>query len=337
MHPSDSSREEKATQGIVFSNTMAQGIVFKKSQGHYAVHAQNKLVDCSLSNKLRKQLLYPIAAPTSISPHVVAVRDIREVDPVAIGDVVEFVDAGAGCGVITQVLPRKNKLARVAAGFKPIEQVIVANIDQIVIVCAVAQPKPDWGLLDRYLAGSEAANIPAVICFTKTDLIDEKEFARVAQIYQEIGYPVMLTSTANDCGIDEFKNALRGRVSVLLGQSGVGKTSLLNTIQPGLGLRVKEVSRYWNKGKHTTSYLEMFPLDIGGGVVDTPGMREFSLWQINDAELDYLFREMRPYLGRCKFRADCTHSHEPGCAIRAAVDAGAISERRYKNYLGMKE
>ncbi len=314
-----------------------QGTVFKKSQGKYSVQVNGRTVVCSISNQLRKQLEYPIAAPTSITPHVVAVREIKQVDPVAVGDVVAFVDAGAGAGMITEVLPRRNQLTRRAAGPKPLEQVIVANVDQIVIACAAAQPKPDWGLLDRYLAGAEACDIPALIAFTKMDLVSPEIFAAEARVYERIGYTVILTSTAHSLGIEEFKRGLAGKVSALIGESGVGKTTLLNAIEPGLGLRVKEVSRYWNKGKHTTTHLEMFPLDGGGSVVDTPGMREFGLWKIDAADLAELFPEMRAYLGTCKFGVDCTHSHEPGCAIKAAVEAGQIATRRYKSYLSMRQ
>src|SRR5437867_7796661 len=203
MYPSDHSSPEEV---------YAQGIVFKKSQGQYSVHSDGRVVHCAISNRLRKQLEYPIAAPTSLHHRVVAVHDIRAVDPVAVGDAVLFVDAGSNTGLITHVLPRRNKLARVAAGFKPIEQVIVANVDQIVVVCSVAQPKPDFGLVDRHLAGAEASEIPALLCFTKTDLRDDAPFD-AARIYEQIGYPVIHTSVANGMGIAEFREALRGRVS----------------------------------------------------------------------------------------------------------------------------
>lgn len=317
--------------------TTHQGTVFRKAQGQYSVHAGGRMVACSLSSKLRKQLVYPTAAPWSIRPHVVSVEDIRMVDPVAIGDAVRFVDAGDSDGMITEVLPRRNALARRAAGAKPIEQVIVANVDQVVPVFAAANPTPKWELLDRQLAGAEAAELPAVICITKLDLVRTEAIAQEVQTYRKIGYRVICTSTVTGEGVEEFKAALRGRASVFAGTSGVGKTSLLNRVQPELGLRVNEVSRHTGKGKHTTSHLEMFALDIGGSVIDTPGMREFGVWNVDSDDMDSLFAEIRPYVGRCRFGMDCSHTHEPGCAIKAAVAAGEISERRYRSCIKMMQ
>jgi ribosome biogenesis GTPase len=267
------------------------------------------------------------------------VHDIGEVDPVAIGDRVRFVKAGDGGergGMIVEVLPRRNRLSRLAAGPKPIEQVIVANVDQVVAVFSVRQPRPKWALLDRYLAAAEAAEVRALICVTKVDLArgDDIPDMEVFATYEGLGYRTLLTSIVTGEGIESLAQAIGGRVSVLIGKSGVGKTSLLNAVQPGLGLRVREVSQATGKGRHTTSHLEMFPLDGGGGVVDTPGMREFGLWHdASEGGLASLFVEMRPYIGTCRFRLDCSHSHEPGCAIKDAVEAGEIARLRYRNYL----
>ena len=318
-----------------------QGIVFKKSQGNYFVHADGRTVTCAISNRLRKVLVYPTAAPTSLHHRVREVKNIQSVDPVAVGDVVQFADAGHATGLITEVLPRKNKLVRRSAvpmpGAHAFEQVIVANVDQVVAVMAAANPVPKWELLDRYLAAAEAAGIPALICLTKTDLMDGVELRDELSNYRRLGYPMALSSAETGEGIEALKSALAGRVSVFVGKSGVGKTTVLNAIQPGLGLRVNEVNRVTGKGKHTTTHLEMFDLDFGGQVVDTPGMREFGLWQFDDEELGHAFVEMRPYLGVGKFGVDCTHDHEPGCAVKAAVEADAISPRRYQSYLRMRE
>jgi ribosome biogenesis GTPase len=315
-----------------------QGVVFKKLLGRYTVQTDSRVIDCSISSRLRKELIYP-TADVSSNPHqrVQAVKDIHMVDPVAIGDIVSFVEAGDGTGLIKEVLPRKNKLVRYAAGPKPLEQVIAANIDQMVLIVAAAQPQPKWSLLDRYLATAEADGIRALICITKMDLAKKKGLLETVQIYQEIGYPVLLTSVVTGQGIPEFKEALQQRVSALVGMSGVGKTSLLNVIQPGLGLQVKEISQATGKGTHTTTHLEMFPLDGGGSVVDTPGMKLLGLWDVEEIDLDSLFVEMRPYVGRCRFRLDCTHSHEPGCAIKEAVERGDISQLRYENYLQIRQ
>ncbi len=321
---------------ITQSNTL-DGTVFKKSQGTYFLHADAGDVTCAISNQLRKELVYPIAAPTSVRQHVVAVREIQEVDPVAIGDQVAYIPDGHGQGLIVAVRPRKNKWVRRAAGFQPLEQVIVANLDQVVAVMAAADPAPKWGLLDRYLVAAEAAELPAVICLTKMDLANEKELRDELDNYRKLGYQVILSSMITGEGMDEVKEMLRDKLSVFIGKSGVGKSSLLNALQPGLGLRVKEVSASTHKGKHTTTHLEMFDLSWGGHVVDTPGMREFAFWQIKPEELPALFPEMRPYLGACQFRSNCSHSHEPGCAVKTAVEAGKISLRRYQSYLKLSK
>ncbi len=329
------SEKEPITQ-TALDSAVGRGMVFRKSQGRYSVSTDDGTAECSISSRLRKYLEYPIAAPWSIRPHVVAVHDIREVDPIAVGDIVRFVDAGDGTGVIVEVLPRKSELARRAAGKKPLKQVIVANVDQVVVVFAAAQPKPKWEALDRYLAVAEASELPAVVCITKLDL-GTRNVEKEVQDYQRIGYRAILTSAMTGMGLAELGQTLRGRVSVLAGPSGVGKTTLLNTIQPGLGLRVAEVSRSTGKGRHTTSHLEMFSLDDGGSVVDLPGMRELGLWDVGGADVDGLFPEMRPYIGRCRFGLDCSHTHEPGCAIKDAVESGSISERRYRSCLRMRE
>jgi len=321
------------------TEALKYGTVFKKLLGQYEVQTETGPVTCSISSVLRKELIYPTAAPWSGGlRRVQAVKDIRTVDPVAIGDVVGFLDGGDGTGVIKAVVPRKNKLARQAAGPQELEQVIVANVDQIMPMVAVAEPRPRWGLLDRYLAAAEAADIPVVICITKIDLVRKKrkqQLLDIVEIYREIGYPVLLTSTETGEGVEQFKAAIQGQTSVLVGMSGVGKTSLLNAVQPDLGLRVREISDATGKGKHTTTHLEMFPLDIGGHIIDTPGMRILGLWEVEDEELATLFVEMEPYVGQCKFRLGCTHVHEPGCAIKDAVAEGLISQFRYDSYVRM--
>lgn len=318
------------------TGTTFSGTVFRKTLGHYWVNVDGTQVVCSLSSRLRKVLIYPIADASSVHPRVQDVEEIRVADPVTIGDIVSFVDVGDGTGMIVEVLDRLSALVRRAAGPKPLEQVIVANADQVVCVVAAARPAPSWELLDRYLAAAEAAGLPALICITKADLLDPAELEMELRRYEEIGYRVLLTSAASGQGIPELTEALTGRVSVLTGKSGVGKTSLLNAIEPGLGLRVNEVSGKTGKGKHTTTHLEMFALGGGGSVVDTPGMREFALWNVGDRELGNLFPEMRPYLGSCRFGADCGHFSEPHCAIKAAVEAGEIPARRYQSYLKLR-
>ena len=317
------------------------GVVFRKTLGHYTVHGNGRDIDCGLSSRIHKQLIYPTADPTSLRHTVRAVREIEHVDPVAIGDRVRFTEAGDGRGVIVEILPRTSKLSRPAPvpGQRVFEQVIVSNADQVLPVFSVANPTPRWGLLDRYLVSAEAAGLPTLIVINKLDLAGKNPgFEEEIEIYRRIGYPVHLVSAVTGEGIDDLKAALQGKLSVLIGKSGVGKTSLLNAIQPGLGLRVKAVSAgEIGKGRHTTTHLEMFQLEFGGALVDTPGMREFGLWDIAGEELAYLFPEMADYVGRCKFGLSCQHDREPGCAVRRAVMAGVISPYRYQSYMHLRE
>jgi ribosome biogenesis GTPase len=318
------------------TNSNDQGVVTKKNLGQYHVQAGERLVPCSLSSRLHKQLIYPTAHPAGSRQ---AVHAIEQVDPVAIGDQVRFVEAGDDRGMIVEVLPRRNQLARPAPrpGIHPIKQVIAANIDLVVPVFATASPTPKWGLLDRYLVAAEAACLEALICIAKLDLArSDPELQAVIEIYGRIGYRVIQVSALTGEGLDELQQALHSRVSVLVGKSGVGKSSLLNALQPRLALRVQELSRT-NKGKHTTTHLEMFPLEGGGALMDTPGIREFGLWDLYFEELADCFPEMRPFLGQCKFGVDCRHDEEPGCAVRKAVMAGEINPLRYKSYLRLLE
>lgn len=317
------------------------GVVFRKTLGHYTVHIDGREIDCTLSSLLHKQLIFPTADPTSVRWAVQEVRELDHVDPLAIGDRVRFVDAGDGRGMITEILPRISKLSRPAPvpGQRVFEQVIVSNADLILPVLSVANPTPKWGLLDRYLVSAEAAELPSLIVINKLDLAwKNPNLNEEIEIYRRIGYPVLLVSAVTGEGMEELKHALQGKLSVLVGKSGVGKTSLLNAIQPGLGLRVKAVSNgEVGKGRHTTTHLEMFELDFGGALMDTPGMREFGLWGIAKDELAYLFPEMAPHVGQCKFGLSCQHDREPGCVVRKAVTTGEISPYRYQSYMRMRE
>jgi ribosome biogenesis GTPase len=283
------------------------------------------------------------------------VHEIQHVDPVAIGDRVRFIEAGnergviplastnskEASGMIVEILPRASKLSRPATvpGQRVFEQVIVSNADQVLPVFSVANPTPRWGLLDRYLVSAEAAGLPALIVINKLDLAwKNPDFETEIETYRHIGYPVLLVSATTGQGIEELKHALQGKLSVMVGKSGVGKTSLLNAVQPGLGLRVNAVSNgELGKGRHTTTHYEMFELDFGGALADTPGIREFGLWDVSAEELAYLFPEMAGHVGRCKFGLSCRHDREPGCAVRKAVMAGVISPYRYQSYMRLRE
>jgi ribosome biogenesis GTPase / thiamine phosphate phosphatase len=317
------------------------GVVFRKTIGHYTVHANGRELDCTLSSLTHKQLTYSTADPTSMRRQVPEVRELEHVDPIAIGDRVRFIDAGGNRAMITEVLPRLSTFSRPATvpGKRVFEQVIAANADQVIPIFSVASPTPKWGLLDRYLIAAEAAGLPSLIVITKRDLAwKNPQLAEELEIYRKIGYPIQLVSSVIGEGIEELKSALQGCMSVLVGKSGVGKTSLLNAIQPGLGLRVNAVSKgELGKGRHTTTHYEMFELDFGGTLVDTPGMREFGLWEIAPEELASLFPEMESYVGQCKFGLSCQHDREPGCAIRKAVIVGTISPYRYQSYMHLRE
>jgi ribosome biogenesis GTPase / thiamine phosphate phosphatase len=321
-----------------------EGIVFRKSNGIYDVRSADRTITCELSNVLHKDLVYPIAAPSSIRPHVVSVKEIQMVDPVAIGDEVRYKQRENNTGLIMEVLPRRSRLARREATGDAQrharEQVIVANLDQVVPVLSAASPPPHWNLLDRYLASAESLELPSLIVITKLDLLPPMErenlLASVDE-YRRIGYNLILTSASSGEGIEELRAALKGRLTALIGKSGVGKSSLLNALQPGLGLRVSAVSGITGKGRHTTTHLEMFDLEGGGTVVDTPGMREFGLWQIEEGDTAYLFPEMQAWIGTCRFGLNCSHTHEPGCSIRKAVENGAVSRQRYVSMLRLRE
>jgi ribosome biogenesis GTPase len=325
---------------IVDDNT---GIVFRKLLGTYMVLTESgAVITCSISSRLRKHLVYPTRDRSSLGYFkVVDVEDIQLVDPVAIGDQVYYVDAGHDTGMITEILPRKSTLTRRAPGTKPLEQVIVANADQVVAVMAVAQPKPNWNLLDRYIASAEASDLPTLICLTKLDLVrgkkQEREIFAAAKEYEAMEYEVFLTSATTGEALDELRTAMTGKLSVFIGKSGVGKTTLLNALQPQLGLRVGAINTQLDKGRHTTTHLEMFALDSGGYIADTPGMKQFGLWAIEAEDVPMLYRDMADYVGRCKFGAGCTHTHEPGCAIKEAVNRGRISRRRYESYLYLRD
>jgi ribosome biogenesis GTPase / thiamine phosphate phosphatase len=328
-------RKIKLNTSMMLSND--QGVVYKKSTGHYTVHADGRAVHCTLSVQLRKGALY-----SSEKKKGRRVSDIDSVD-VAVGDWVRFAEHEDGTGSIIEVLPRRNRLARRSAvpmpGAYAPEQVIVSNINQVVPVFSAAKPAPRWNLLDRYLVSAESLTVPSLICITKVDLLeteaahDVEELMAMLDDYQRIGYPVVLTSAVSGHGLNELKERLAGQTNVLVGKSGVGKSSILNVLQPGLGLRVNEISRYKDRGKHTTTHLEMFPLDSGGTVIDTPGTREFGLWGVEEEDLALYFPEMRPFVGRCKFGLDCAHDEEPGCAVRQAVAHGQISPHRYMSYM----
>ena len=214
------------------------------------------------------------------------------------------------------------------------QQILVANVDQVLILTSAAEPNLKPNLVDRILVTCEASQLPAVIVINKIDLVDPAGLQPLAGVWGQLGYPVLLVSALRRWGRDALREQIVGRDSVVAGQSGVGKSSLLNAVEPELDLRIGQVSRESQKGRHTTTFAQMIPLAAGGHVFDTPGIRSFELWDIIPEELAALFREFRPYVSRCRF-PDCTHTHEQACAVKDAVADFRIDARRYESYCQM--
>jgi ribosome biogenesis GTPase len=250
---------------------------------------------------------------------------------VAPGDHVRIQLAPGGEGVIERVEPRHGLLTRAS---KRREHVLAANVDQVVIVASLVEPDLKPHLIDRYLASAEQGGLAAVVCLNKADLVDPVPFQPLIGMYSQLGVAALLTSAETGMGIARLRGLLRGRQTVFAGQSGVGKSSLLNALQPGLGLRVREVSEVNQKGRHTTTTAELLRLDFGGWVFDTPGIRQFRLWDIIPEEVEGFFPEFRPFVHLCAY-PDCTHTHEDRCAVKRAVRRRQISLSRYTSYLGL--
>ncbi len=260
----------------------------------------------------------------------------KEGDIAALGDWVKISINEDGSGMVEEIEERENTLYRLAPTARGVyQQIIVANLDQALIVFSCAKPEPKLRMLDRFLVLTEKENIPTVILFNKVDLVSTRTAKREYGFYENIGYRVLYTSAESGKGIRQLRSLLRGKTSVLAGPSGVGKSSLLNAVQPGLGLEVKEVSQATRKGRHTTVVREMYPLDGGGYVADTPGLKSLGLWDIEPEEVDGYFPEIAERVMDCQF-SDCTHIHEPGCAVIEAVENGDIHFNRYESYVMMR-
>ncbi len=259
------------------------------------------------------------------------VRTMSRVERGAViaGDTVQFKAVDRQHGVIERVDPRRTTLAR---GTKGKEQVIAANIDQALIVASAADPPLKTNLVDRLLISAHKGGVKPILCINKSDLIDAVRLQPVLGLYARLGYDVILTSAATSTGIEELQRLLRGRETVTAGQSGVGKSSLLNAVQPNLRLETDAVSDWTRKGRHTTRTAVLHELDFGGWVVDTPGMRQMQLWDVRPEEVEGYFVEFRPFVPRCRY-ADCSHTHESGCAVKRAVDRDLISPVRYASFL----
>lgn len=293
---------------------------------------------CRLGRVLRVQGLISIVHDESGKAIQCATRRILKTlatdqrHVVAAGDVVWFRPEGTEEGIIERVEPRRGIVSRSSRGR---QHVLVANVDQLIIVTSAAEPRIKPNLIDRLLVTAEKGEIRPLICINKIDLIEPADLMPLVGVYAQLGYEVHLVSAAAGIGIDRLRQQLVGAESVVTGQSGVGKSSLLNAIEPGLHLRVQSVSEETQKGRHTTTTAELIPLSFGGYVVDTPGIRQFQLWDVIPEEVAGFYRDLRPYVSRCRF-PNCTHTHETNCAVKDAVADGWIDARRYESYVQIR-
>ncbi|HXG24333.1 MAG TPA: ribosome small subunit-dependent GTPase A [Chthonomonadales bacterium] len=307
---------------------MREGIVLRAVSGVYTVQINGRTIQCTLRGNLKKEFQYTTSA--SHARRVIRAKRPYTHDTVSVGDRVRIVETGRDMGVIEEVLPRRSRLVR--AGFRGREQTIVCNLDQLVIVFACAAPNPDVWKLDRFLIAAEAEGLEPLIVANKRDLVPVSEWRRPFVEFEAIGYRVLPTSAKMGEGIEALRDALREKVSAFVGPSGVGKSSLLNVIQPGLRLRTGDIGHVTYKGRHVTTATQLIPLHSGGWVADTPGLRQLELLELDRDELAACFVEFKPYLGECRF-PNCRHEVEPGCALQAAVDKGEISPRRFQSFL----
>jgi len=292
------------------------GQVTRLQSGFYTVRTEQGAVTCFLRGRLKR-------------------RDYQG-DVIAVGDRVQISLQNDSTGAIEEIMPRNNALVRLDPTPRGVyRQILLANPDQVVLVFACAQPAPHLRMLDRFLVIAEKAALPALIVANKMDLVGSREAHKTFSIYPPLGYDVLYTSAKQSKGVDALRERLTGKLSAFAGPSGVGKSSLLNAIQPELGLAAGEVSRYTGRGRHTTIVRQMYPLQSGGFVADLPGLRSLALWDTQPEELDGYFPELRDLVASCQFN-DCTHRDEPGCAVRQAVEEGTVHPERYESYLKLR-
>ncbi len=281
-----------------------QGKIIKGIAGFYYVETEEcGLYECKAKGVFRKEKMKPL-----------------------VGDNVEIsvLDEEKKTGNVDRILPRKNTLIRPA----------VANIDQVLVIFAAASPKPNLNLLDRFLVSMEMQGVPAVICFNKQDMIEDSEKERLAHIYENSGCRVLFTCARKKEGIDQILEILKEKTTAVAGPSGVGKSSIVNILAPEAQMETGEISKKIDRGKHTTRHSEILPMGHHTFICDTPGFSSLAVWDMEKEELKGCFREFDKYEGQCRFQG-CTHTHEPGCAAKEALEAGQISEERYQNYLEM--
>jgi len=288
------------------------GRVLKAFGNRFIVQTADGSYDCGLRGKLR-------------------LSTTRQSSPVVVGDRVRFAVGEPPYGTIEETAQRTTKLSRPNVENPDNEQIIVANIEQLVVVVSIDKPRLKLGVIDRFLLAAEKSGMRGCICLNKIDLSTPDKYDPLMDIYRRIGYTVLTCSAKTGEGIDAVRMAVRFHVSIFAGHSGVGKSSIINALQPGLQIKTQEISSATGKGLHTTTAVELHPLDFGGYIADTPGLREVGLWDFKPAELDRYYPELEPFRGQCRFR-NCVHLGEPGCAVKEAVAEGQVSRERYESY-----
>lgn len=298
------------------------GVVVKSTGSWYQVKTQDgNYVQCRIKGKFR-------------------LEGIKHTNPIAVGDQVDFeieTNNEQNTGVINKIHDRKNYIIRKSSNLSKQTHIIASNIDQALLVASMVQPQTSLGFIDRFIMTAEAYHIPTILIFNKADLyegplIDMLE--ETMSIYKNIGYQCFETSVINGKNTDHLKSILKDKTTLVAGHSGVGKSSLLNSISPGLNLKTGDISNFSQKGTHTTTFAEMFELSFGGNIIDTPGIKEFGIVDFNESEISHYFKEMRPFITQCRFN-NCKHLNEPGCAVKEAVEKGEIASERFESYINI--
>ncbi len=327
------------------------GMVLNGAHGIYDVHTANGVLRCTLRGKLKKsfaqtQVVRSLAKANPRYDKMLQQPKAKRAEKreaalqaaparLSVGDYVRLRQLDARTGMIEEILPRQSELSRRDASSnekKVLQQTLLANLDQVVLVFATTQPDPHFGMLDRYLAICESAEVHPIICLNKADLPYEAYVEQGAELYTRLGYRVVWSSVITNQGIEELRELLKSHMTLFTGPSGVGKSSLVNAIEPGMALKTGLVSSATGKGRHTTTGSQLYPLTGGGWLADSAGIRALATWNIEPADLAACFVEFRPYLGECLY-SDCTHVDEEGCAILQAVQDGVIDERRHRSYV----
>lgn len=298
-----------------------RGLVIKNTGSWYTVHTEDgRDIECKIKGNFR-------------------LKDIRSTNPIAVGDRVVIDINNEGTAFITEIEDRKNYIIRRASNLSKQAHIIAANLDQAMLIVTVNYPITTTIFIDRFLATAEAYRVPVKLVFNKIDRYnsnDMRALESLMALYTSIGYPCSTLCARSEEGLDALRSDLTDKVTLLSGHSGVGKSTIINKLVPGVNLRTGDISEYHNKGMHTTTFSEMIKLPDGGYLIDTPGIKGFGTIEMEDAEISHYFREMFEYSGECRFN-NCTHRHEPGCAVLQAVNDGLISESRYKSYLSILE